>query len=201
MLFGPILLVQAFLFGLSLAAAVGPIALLIATTSLRDGLGAGLRCGAGAALADFCYAGLALMAGAVLAPVISGHRAALSAVASAVLVGFGLWMLRGAWRAGAVQGQVTPMRRPFWGTFGLTIVNPLTLIAFAGFTGQTARALDGAQVLAAALALAAGSLTVGSLFAAGGAVLARMLKDQRVVRGLNAASALAIIGFGVAGLI
>lgn len=199
------MLLAAFLFGLIIASAIGPIAVLIMTTGLTRGRGAGLRAAAGAALADFIYACAALGFGAALTPLLGAHRAGLRLAASIVLIGFGLHMLR-AMRASAAgtAAALAPSARPFLATLALTLVNPLTIIAFGGFTGQITGQITGnitpGMALACAAALACGSLSVASLLALGGAALGRVLTSPAHIHWLNLLSAAAIIGFGLAGL-
>ena len=57
---------QSFLFGVTLAAAVGPIALLIVNYGISRGFRAAFAAGCGAAVADLLYAMLAFVAGAQL---------------------------------------------------------------------------------------------------------------------------------------
>lgn len=56
--------VKAFIFGISLALTIGPIALLIVTIATRDGLIAALWSALGAGSADFTLALAAFFAGA-----------------------------------------------------------------------------------------------------------------------------------------
>lgn len=196
-------LVTAFLFGLTLAAAVGPIALLIMNTGMTAGPAAGLRAGLGAALADLCYAAVALTAGGALAATLAAHDAALRLAAAAVLTGFGLWMLRGALVGGEAAARRPPpamARHPLLATFALTVVNPLTVLLFLGFTAHLPPSPGPGTVALATLAVFAGSAVVQAAFALGGAGLGRLLRDGPWVRRLNIASALGVTLFGVAGL-
>lgn len=194
--------VTALLFGATLGVAVGPIALLITNTGLRYGAWAGVRAGLGAATADFFYALVAFTAGAALAPALDANREPIELGAALLLIGFGAWMLRGA-----LTAQSAPMEkgaapgRPFLTTLSLTIVNPLTVLLFMGFTAHLPTDPDTVTVLLAAACLFLGSLSMQMVFALGGAGLARVLKNPAVIRRLNIASALGIVAFGVAGLI
>lgn len=81
---------KAFLFGLTLAVAVGPIALLILGYGTRHGLRAGGPAALGAALADLTYALMAFFLGNRLAPHLEAHTAGLRLTASLVLLGLGV---------------------------------------------------------------------------------------------------------------
>lgn len=195
------LILEAFLFGLTIAAAVGPIAILVVNYGLRLGPWAGLRAGAGAATADFLYAIAALAVGAAIARAIGPHRQTFELVAAAALLAFAAWMAWGVLRPENPAGEAKPTKpRPFLTTLGLTVVNPLTVILFLGFTGHIPPAAPLAEQAGVAIALGLGSLIVQSALALGGAGLGRLLTDPRWIRGLNLASAAGIAAFGAYGL-
>ena len=197
------MIVEAFLFGLTLALAIGPIALLILNTGLRFGMLTGLRSALGAAVGDLFYAAIALCAGAALAPVLDVHRTLFQPAASLLLLGIGLRMLISALQPpqDGQPGIVGKVGRPFLTTFGLTIVNPLTILAFAGFAARSGRHLDPASIIIYTLALFAGSLSVQVFLALGGAALGTLLRQPVCLRMLNIASASGVIVFGVTGLV
>ena len=198
---------QSLLFGATLAAAVGPIALLIVNYGISQGFRAAFAAGCGAAVADLLYAMLAFIAGAQLLAWLADKQDEFHRLSSLVLILLGLWMLWRAWAVRAVQAPVatTPpppvdAARPFATTLLLTIVNPLTVLVFVGFAGQLP--LGGSPRVAAMLALAvfAGSLMVQTAFALGGAALARVLSNPRWRRLLNGSSGAAIAAFGFHGM-
>ena len=203
---------KAFAFGVTMAIAIGPIALLIVQTAMSRGLRAGAFAGLGAGLADLTYGLVAFFAGHALTPTLEAHAGAIRAAASGVLVAFGLWMVYGALRRpnGAVAAgdpdDGAPSRAPAAGsplftTYALTIVNPMTVIAFLGFAPQLPLAGSAWRAAAYAFCLFAGSVCVQLLLALGGAGLGRLVKDRRWIRALNAASGLGIAAFGIAGLV
>jgi threonine/homoserine/homoserine lactone efflux protein len=59
-------MLTSFLFGITIAIAVGPITLLIVNNSINCGISNGIRSGAAAATADFTYALVAFLAGTSL---------------------------------------------------------------------------------------------------------------------------------------
>lgn len=200
-------LLQSFLFGATLAAAVGPIALLIVNYGISLGFRTAFAAGCGAAVADLLYAMLAFGAGAQVVAWLADKQDEFRRLSSLVLILLGLWMLWRAWAVRAVQAPVArtaPMpadaARPFLTTLLLTIVNPLTVLVFVGFAGQLP--LGGSLRAAGVLALAvfAGSLVVQTAFALGGAGLARVLSNSRWQRLLNGLSGAAIAAFGFHGL-
>lgn len=187
---------------MTVAAAVGPIALLIVNIGLRDGPGPGLRAALGAALADLIYAVTALTAGGAALALLSGREAILRLVASVVVIGLGAWMVRRAAREDPSRGGAAPaVSRPLLGTFVLTVVNPLTILVFIGFLPHLPADPDAGEVVLASGSLFAGSLFIQTVFALGGAGLGRVLADPVWIRRLNIASGLGVVAFGVAGLL
>jgi threonine/homoserine/homoserine lactone efflux protein len=195
---------KVLLFGLTLAVAVGPIALLILGYGTRHGLRAGSPAALGAALADFTYALAAFFLGNRLAPHLEAHEAGLRLTASLVLVGLGAWMAWTAWRDRAKElaaAEAKPgLAGPLATIYLLTLVNPLTLLLFLGISAQLPLAGSPLRAAGYAACLFLGSLLGQMIFAVGGAGLGRILTDRRWIFRLNLASGVAIVLFGLAGL-
>lgn len=192
----------AFLFGATVAAAIGPIALLIVHNGLHHGLRAAAASALGVALADLTYALLAFAGGSVLDAVLDAHRRLLSLGASAVLLALGVWLLVGA--IGRLRSGVPPEPARAVGlgpSYLLTLANPLTLILFGGFAVQLSAAAGWSDAGRNAAALFFGSLAVQSMFALSGAALRGALRSPTLIAGAGCASALGICLFGAWGLI
>jgi putative LysE/RhtB family amino acid efflux pump len=192
---------QAFMFGATLAIAVGPIALLIITVAASHGLIPGSACGAGAALADGMLAVLAYLAGAALLGLLAPYSRWLGALGGALLLLVGVWLAARALRAGGAAPPLPARVRehPLTTTWTLTLANPLTLVILAGFAPQLALARAPWLAIACGLATGLGSLVVQLALACAGVILGRLL-SVRARRWLTAASGLGIALFGVAGL-
>ena len=127
---------HAFMFGFSLAIAIGPIALLIVHNGMNHGLSVAVRSGFGAASADLIYALLAFSVGSEVINAWAAHGDFLRTSSALLLVAIGAWL---AWQPRTAKSQATPAHRTapgFWITLGLTLSNPLTLAIFFGFAGQ-----------------------------------------------------------------
>jgi threonine/homoserine/homoserine lactone efflux protein len=193
---------RAFLFGVTLAAAVGPIALLVMRNGLNHGLRPALASALGVALADLTYAGIALGAGALVSATLDAQRGLFEAMSSALLLALGLWLTGSALRAAAVDaGTSAPAAVGLLPTYLLTLANPLTVLLFVGLAGQLALAQGWRDAARFALLIFLGSLPVQAIYALSGAALQRFVSDPRHVRALNGASGVAIAGFGAYGLI
>ncbi len=199
---------KAFVFGVTLAVAVGPIAILIINRGLVYGFRSGLLSGVGAALADMTYALIAFSVGAIIVTYLNMNQVYFSWLASAALLFFGLWMLLGTLkkkpsipghnRASSENGD--------WGyltsTYLLTVVNPLTIVAFVGFSGQLVKPDYGIlEILSLSVAIFLGSIIIQTLLATFGASLGRYIKNPRTIQVLNIVSSLSIMGFGIAGML
>ena len=194
---------RAFLFGVTIAAPVGPIALLLIHTGLNHRLPAALAGALGVALADFTYALVALSAGTGLAALLHGHQREFQFTSSGLLILLGLWLATKAMRqpvpkAGAKQQATRPPG--LVQLYLLTLANPLTILLFAGFSGQMTAGGSAGAILNGSVFLFLGSLAIQTAYATFGAVLQRWVTTPGAVRAVNALSGVAIAGFGLYGL-
>ena len=195
--------VKAFVFGVTIAATIGPIALLIINVSAVDGLARGIRASLGAAVADLAFATTAFAGGYAITSVLEAYRVELRVIASGILVILGLWMAAQAWRLRSPGGPSNKrwLRAPFLQTFALTIVNPLGVIAFMSLAVQVPVVSSLAVMALLCGCVFAGSLLVQLGLAVGGSLLARLTQRGGWLRALNLASGLGVAAFGVVGLV
>ncbi|HTS52229.1 MAG TPA: LysE family transporter [Burkholderiales bacterium] len=195
---------RAFLFGVAIAAPVGPIALLLIHTGLNHRLSAALWAALGVALADLTYAVLALAAGSGLVRLLHVHQGAFRLASSGALILLGLWLATRALREPAARAATAPERtRHASGLiqlYLLTLANPLTILLFAAFSGQMPACGGVAAVVSGSLCLFLGSLAVQTGYASFGAALRRWVATPSTVRKINAMSGIAIAAFGAWGL-
>jgi threonine/homoserine/homoserine lactone efflux protein len=189
--------IRSLLFGAVLAGSIGPIALLILATAAQRGFTAGAFAGLGAALADFLYALIAFSGAALLLPRLTVHAAAIRTGCGLLLAGLGLWMLL---RRPAQATAPASARASLWPAFLLTLVNPMTIVVFAGFVPQLPLAGSPAAAAWLAVALFLGSLAVQLVIAGAGAAAGAALPGPGWRRAINTASAVGIFAFGIAGL-
>lgn len=128
---------EGMLAGYGIAIPVGAIAILIIEASLRRGFSYGFMAGAGAATVDLIYALIAVLAGATLASILLPYSSALRLISAIVLIllgAYGFW--RTWWRRDhAVEESdglaQTGHLRTYGQFFGLTLLNPLTIVYFS----------------------------------------------------------------------
>ena len=195
------LFVQSLWIGLSIAAPVGPIGLLVIQRTLRHGLPVGLATGLGAAVADAGYGALGAFGLSALIGLLQQLRLPLALLGGAFL----LWLAWRTWCAGAlrqgeqVNAQTTaaPALLPsFAGTFVLTLSNPATILSFVAIFGV----LAGKGVSASPWWMVAGVLAGSALWwlllcTAVGVMRKRF--DARAQRAVGRASALMLAAFAL----
>ena len=127
------LLARGFVLGFTIAAAVGPISLLVIRRILAEGRLVGLISGLGVATADGAYGAIAAFGLTAVTDLLVDGRRVLGVVG-------GLFLLWLAWRTfRAVPGEAAradgrgPRGLPgaYLSTLGLTLTNPMTILSFA----------------------------------------------------------------------
>lgn len=186
--------------GLAVAAPVGPMALLCMRRTLTRGLGQGLATGAGIAVGDAVFAGVAALGLAGVSTFMLAHQKPLHLAAGLFLVWLGLktFLRKPEDEAGARPDKGSPTAT-FAGSVLLTLTNPPTIIMFAAIFAALAPA-EGFDPLAGALTVA-GVFTGSMLWWIGvvGAVsLARHAIGQRARRWIDRVSGAVLAAFGLA---
>jgi threonine/homoserine/homoserine lactone efflux protein len=125
------------LAGYGIAIPVGAIAVLIVQTGIRSGFRRAAAAGAGAAAADLIYAVVAVSAGAAVAASVESLDDPFRWAGAVVLFLIGAI---GLWRGWGETPDLEPApegRTGYLSTFlrflGLTLINPLTVVAFTAF--------------------------------------------------------------------
>lgn len=126
------LFIKAFVIGFSIAAPVGPIGLLCVQRSLKRGFRSGLATGLGAASADTLYGLLGAIGITGVALSAPSLAIFLKVVGGAFLVWLAWGIARDALNPKHAAKAVasTELTRDFLTAFGLTLSNPMTILAF-----------------------------------------------------------------------
>jgi threonine/homoserine/homoserine lactone efflux protein len=191
------LFARGWLLGLSIAAVVGPIALLCVRRTLATGFAIGFASGLGAATADASYAAIASFGVTALASVLIDQRLWLRLIGGAFLIYLGLRALRSmpAPRPDGTSTTGLRLAGAYSSTLGLTLSNPMTIMSFAAiFVGVGASSLD----------LVAGVFAGSAVWWLILATLVSRLRTSvtpRRLRWVNIASGALIIGFGVESIV
>lgn len=195
-------LLAGIVLGFSIAAPVGPIAMLCIRRSLQHGRRAGFVTGMGAAVADTVYGAIAGFGLTGIAHFLEAQRRALGVAGAVLLVVIGVQLLR--MRAAPDHEAVAPARihSAFIGALFVTLTNPLTIVAFtAAFTGfrlVTAHDHASAAFLVAGVFVGASSwwLLLSSV-----AARYRERLDARWMLNVNRIAGLVILACGLGALI
>ena len=193
----PALFAQSLLIGLSIAAPVGPIGLLVIQRTLQRGARVGLATGLGAAVADALYGAVGAFGVSWVIDALVGARVPLALGGGAFL----LWLAWRTWRAApatqaAQAGGGGGLLAIFAGTFALTLSNPATIFSFIAVFGTLGARLAGGSPWTMIAGVLAGSALWWLLLSAGVARL-RSRFDARAQRWVNRASALLLAGFAL----
>ena len=127
----PALALRGFVLGFTIAAAVGPISLLVIRRTLAEGQRYGLVSGLGVATADATYGAIAAFGLSAITDILVNARQVLGLIGGVFL----LWL---AWRTirstPTEAATVTTARRGYAGAYlsilGLTLANPMTILSF-----------------------------------------------------------------------
>jgi len=191
------LFAQSLLIGLSIAAPVGPIGLLVIQRTLQRGARVGLATGLGAAVADALYGAVGAFGVSWVIDALVGARVPLALGGGAFL----LWLAWRTWRAApatqaAQAGGGGGLLASFAGTFVLTLSNPATIFSFIAVFGTLGARLAGGSPWTMIAGVLAGSALWWLLLSAGVARL-RSRFDARAQTWVNRASAMLLAGFAL----
>jgi threonine/homoserine/homoserine lactone efflux protein len=190
------LFAQSLLIGLSIAAPVGPIGLLVIQRTLQRGGRAGLATGLGAAAADALYGAVGAFGVSWIIDALAGARVPLALGGGAFLLwlAWRIWHSKPAEKAARAGGA--GVLSCFAGTFALTLSNPATIFSFIAVFGAF-----GARLAMASPWLMIAGVFVGSalwwLLLSAGVARLRSRFDARAQAGVARASALLLAGFAL----
>ena len=133
----PELLARGFVLGFTIAAAVGPISLLVIRRTLAEGRVVGLASGMGVATADATYGAIAAFGLGAITEILVGGQRILGLVGGAFL----LWLAWRTMRAEPIEPTETAERRrglagAYLSILALTLTNPMTILSFAALFAE-----------------------------------------------------------------
>ena len=197
----PSLFGQGLVLGFTIAAAVGPISLLVMRRTLAHGQVYGLASGMGVATADAAYGAVAAFGLTAITSVLVGARVALALIGGAFMLYLGWKTFTSRPKEVAEATDRPGLVGAFASIFGLTITNPSTILSFAAiFAGLGVVGSGGADAALLTLGVFCGSglwwVVLTTLFT--------VLRSKVTVRGLiwaNRISGIVLLGFGVAAIV
>ncbi len=195
---------KAYVFGLTLSLTIGPMALLIVQRCVSRGPGSAFHTASGIAGADLICGLLAFLVGSPVLRMIERHGDAVRFIAGAVLVVMALSIVGNAVRtygAGKLPDPARARGNDFLSAFGLTMVNPSTIVVLLGFLGSLPIPAGIGEAVLLAIAFFVGSLTGQCLIATLATLVRGFFRHPLNLLLLNICSAAGIAFFGVTGLI
>jgi putative LysE/RhtB family amino acid efflux pump len=201
------LFARTFLIGVAVAAPVGAMGVLCIQRTLARGWRAGITTGLGIATADGTYAALAAFGVAALSAALVAWQTPLRLVGGAILIYLGVRsMLRAPVDCNTADASDESSAAGHAGAYlsalGLTLTNPMTIMAFgAVFASAGLVAQPGAVFAATATAgIASGSLAWWLVLVTGVSV-ARVAAGPRLVVAVSRVSGAVIVGFGLLAMV
>ena len=194
-----LILLQGLLLGFSIAAPVGPVALLCIRRTLERGFMSGLVSGLGAAMADVIYGSIAAAGLTLVANFLAGQQFWLRLLGGGFLLCLGIATLRNQQVEEAEVRENGSLTGDFFSTLLLTLSNPLTIFAFIAIFGGFGVQAEAAYRVSAFM-LVLGVFLGSALWWLGLSTLVNLLRrrlNQAVIQTINKIAALAIIGFGL----
>lgn len=194
----PALAFRGFILGFTIAAAVGPISLLVIRRTLAEGRVVGLASGFGVATADGTYGAIAAFGLGAITQVLVNALPVLGLAGGAFL----LWLAWTTARAEPHDPATAPVRRgglagAYLSILGLTLTNPMTILSFGAlFAGLGVTGGDAAGAALITLGVFLGSCAWWVLLTSIVAVV-RGRMTTTWIRRINVASGLVIGVFAV----
>jgi L-lysine exporter family protein LysE/ArgO len=199
------LLLSGIVLGFTVAAPIGPVNIAVIRRGLAAGFTPAWLLGLGAGIADAIYVILVFLG---LAPWLEhsfAFRVALWSVGGAFLVYLGVSGLRVRQvLTTSIEPSAPRELHPFVAGFGITLLNPMTVVSWAAIGGAFFAMFAVDANIANGLILA-GSVFLGSVLWSGAVAVtvhyARRRVTDRLLRGVSVAASLALIVFGLGFLV
>lgn len=195
------LFTQGMIFGLAIAAPVGPIGILTIRRTLVGGLLVGLLSGLGAATADAIYGTVAVLGLTAVSAFLIQHQPTLQLIGGAFLLYLGIQTIRKPVNNSQliIDNSQLKIFPAFLSTLLLTLSNPVTILSFtavfAGFgLGSQADGEGSGFMLVVGVFLGS---ALWWLLLTGMVTAVRGKLNDSAFRAINLASGLLLIGFAL----
>jgi threonine/homoserine/homoserine lactone efflux protein len=137
------LLITGAFAGLALAIPLGPMAILLISTTIKHGRGIGVFGALAMATVDLCYAAVVFAFGNLAISLLTNWLVPMRLAGSLILAVVAVRIFLDARRSSALNLSSDPIAKPtrfatFAKFFGLTVLNPATAFYFVGITPSVA---------------------------------------------------------------
>lgn len=195
------LFVRTFVIGVAVAAPVGAMGMLCIQRTLERGRSSGFATGLGIAMADGTYASVAAFGVAAVSATLVSWQLPVRLAGGALLIVLGVRSLRAQRVVPPARTQADERRSllALWASaYGLTLTNPMTIMAFGAVFASAGLA---AQPGVASAAIATVGVALGSLawwvVLVSAVSVARAAASERLVAVAGRVSGIVVVAFGV----
>lgn len=191
---------KAYFFGLTLAFAVGPMALLIVQRGINKGIRSALATASAIATADFTYAIIAFGIGTSVLQFMKSYEAYVHVFSGVVLLALAIHVFYSAFQKYVHRQKVVAAKgagNDFLSAYLLTMHNPMTIAVFLGFLGYLVKVTSVTGMLGFAFVLFLGSLSGQVAIGLTASSLRGFFQNPKSIFILNTISAIGIAAFAV----
>ncbi len=190
------LLGRGFILGLTIAAAVGPITLLVIRRTLGSGWRIGMASGLGVATADACYGAIAAFGISALSDLLVSLARPLGFIGGTMLLAVGVRTVRGAHiPPAATPTTMRGITSAYLSILGLTLTNPLTILLYGALVVSVGVPATSTGAASLWIGLGLGS-AVWFLILVSAVSALRTRVSPRLLRWVTVVSGVVIAGFG-----
>ncbi|MDO9712596.1 LysE family translocator [Paracraurococcus lichenis] len=193
-------LASGVVIGLSIAAPVGPMAILCINRTLNAGIKAGISTGAGASTVTVAYASAVLLGLQQIGPFLAIHRPLMSTISAGLMLLFAWRTLSRSLGTGS-RSDADSVIRNYGSAVAFNCLNPMLLVLLVGAVGAVIgpEPLLGPAVSTVLLGVFAGSVGWWIVLSAATSALRGQLSAS-LLRGINRVAATGMAGFAALSL-
>jgi len=190
---------ESFIFGLTLWIAIWPMSMVIMYRSFRWWYRHGLVTWLWVGLADLTYAIIAFTIWGMLVNYLQDNVMVFRITSACVLLLFGIYMLRKSIHMKViptVKEKNISLIKDFTSAYGLTIVNPMTILLFRWFSWQiVSSSTTFGAIIPLALLVFVGSVSIQLSIALISGRIKNKIINPSIIRNINIAASIIVILF------
>lgn len=192
---------ESFLFGITLWIAIGPMSMVIMYRSFRWWYRHGLVTWLWVGLADLTYAIIAFTIWGMLVNYLQDNVIIFRITSACVLLLFGIYMFSKSIHMKAmptIKEKKISLIKDFTSAYGLTIVNPMTILLFRGFSWQiVSSSTTFVSIIPLALLVFIGSVSIQLSIALISGWIKTKIINQSTIRNINIVASIIVMMFAL----